>query len=241
MNMGARPEDLQMMRQAEELNRRMIGDRDAVRERLTRFFEVLQQYFASMEALIQDGQMLTDQLSLVDMAIDWTVVSIAGNKNRAPIEASFYRLVDELYASTDHADSRFGQDECRRIYDEARAYDRPSPAESEVVFASVHYLKSIDKDNPARIVFGLLEMLKFSEDRQGARLIEHADVVSLRELIQACVTFCIVNDVYDVGGTSIEEVMQALTGVGCAARTAAESMVRAASEEESEENEAEET
>jgi len=232
MNMGARPEDLQAMQQAEELNRRMIADSDAARERLTRFYEVLKEYFASMAALIQDDLILADQLSLVDVAIDWAVASFASHKDRGLIEASFYRLVDELYVSTEHADSRFGLDECKRIYDEATAYDRPSPAELEVVLASARYLKSLDKDNPARIVFGLLELLKFSEDRQGARFIEHADVVSLRELIQACFTFCVVSECHSLGACSIEELMQASIAVGQAGGKAAKSMVGAMEKEE---------
>jgi hypothetical protein len=155
------------------------------------------------------------------------LATLARNNGTNKMEASFYREVDAMYSSTSHAESRFGADECDRIFREATHHDQDPAELKEIVFASVRCLQSVSKGKPNRILFDLLYFLLDTHSRQGVPSLELADIHCLQELIPLCVMLCVEDATYSLGGGSVEKVEQAKAIVACAAQRAAQSVIQA--------------
>ncbi len=158
--------------------------------RLTRLSEVMNEFPLYTAAV---------RLDLAYAAVDCAIASMAGAEPSGEVESLFYRIVDWMYVSTDHAVARFSDAEAQTMAGEAAAArEGLGPPACAVMRTSVSRLRGLPEESPYHVLFKTLWVLR------AAPYLDHAGFTDLRDLIMYCVMFCKASDCYRLGVASME-------------------------------------
>ena len=196
---------------AERANRR----REVSRTRLHRSVQVLNEFILFADDV---------QLDLAEEALVWTFASLTLHDRREVCEASFYALIDEMYAGTEEAENTLSVAERHHLCLAARgAQEQLFPLINEILRDAGNTLAAIEKratadsrSTAAMLAKGVASVADQLHQLRATHL-EHAPPYLLPDLIGHCVLLCQAIDAQQLGLDNGSEFVAALKHVSVSA------------------------